>query len=133
MNDALIERWNRTVAPTDEVIVLGDFAMGRIAETLPMLACSTAGRCCLPGTTTAVGTATRRGRRRDRSLPRRGLRRDLAGERRTRHRRSAVVACHFPYRGDSHDHDRYVAHRPADEGAWLLTVTSTSVEGPRTR
>ena len=36
MNDALIERWNSTVAPEDEVIVLGDFAMGRIDETLPI-------------------------------------------------------------------------------------------------
>jgi calcineurin-like phosphoesterase family protein len=31
-----------------------------------------------------------------------------------------VLACHFPYRGDSHDQDRYVEHRPVDEGAWLL-------------
>ena len=30
MNDALIERRSRTVAPTDDVIVLGDFAMGCI-------------------------------------------------------------------------------------------------------
>ena len=38
MNDALVERWNATVGPTDDVIVLGDFAMGRIAETLPLVA-----------------------------------------------------------------------------------------------
>ena len=31
-----------------------------------------------------------------------------------------VLACHFPYRGDSHDHDRFVEHRPIDKGAWLL-------------
>lgn len=31
-----------------------------------------------------------------------------------------VLACHFPYRGDSYDHDRYLAHRLADKGAWLL-------------
>jgi len=31
-----------------------------------------------------------------------------------------VVACPFPYRGDCYDHDRYVSHRPADAGAWLL-------------
>ena len=31
-----------------------------------------------------------------------------------------MIACHFPYRGDSHDHDRFVAHRPVDRGAWLL-------------
>jgi calcineurin-like phosphoesterase family protein len=32
----------------------------------------------------------------------------------------SVLACHFPYRGDSHDRDRYLAHRPVDRGAWLL-------------
>lgn len=32
----------------------------------------------------------------------------------------AVRASHFPYRGDSHDRDRFVDHRPADEGSWLL-------------
>ncbi len=37
----------------------------------------------------------------------------LAGNRR-------VLACHVPYRGDSHDHDRFVERRPVDQGAWLL-------------
>ena len=32
----------------------------------------------------------------------------------------AVLFSHFPYRGDSHNHDRFVDHRPADRGAWLL-------------
>ena len=36
MDDALVERWNSTVAANDEVIVLGDFAMGHIDETLPI-------------------------------------------------------------------------------------------------
>jgi calcineurin-like phosphoesterase family protein len=31
-----------------------------------------------------------------------------------------VLACHFPYRGDSHDHDRFLGHRPVDHGGWLL-------------
>ena len=31
-----------------------------------------------------------------------------------------VLACHFPYRGDSHDHDRFVEQRPVDQGEWLL-------------
>ena len=31
-----------------------------------------------------------------------------------------VVACHFPYRGDSQGHDRHVAHRSLDARAWLL-------------
>ena len=31
-----------------------------------------------------------------------------------------ALMCHFPYYGDSHDHDRYTEHRPVDRGAWLL-------------
>lgn len=31
-----------------------------------------------------------------------------------------LLMCHFPYRGDSHDNDRFVEHRPTDEGMWLL-------------
>lgn len=31
-----------------------------------------------------------------------------------------VLLCHFPYWGDSKDHDRYVESRPADNGEWLV-------------
>jgi len=31
-----------------------------------------------------------------------------------------VLASHFPYHGDSLDTDRFVEHRPVDEGLWLL-------------
>ncbi len=31
-----------------------------------------------------------------------------------------VLACYFPYRGDSHDNDRFVEQRPVDQGEWLL-------------
>ncbi len=36
MNVGLIERWNAVVAPTDRVYVLGDAAMGKRAETVPL-------------------------------------------------------------------------------------------------
>jgi calcineurin-like phosphoesterase family protein len=31
-----------------------------------------------------------------------------------------VRLCHFPYQGDSHDEDRFGAHRPVDDGTWLI-------------
>lgn len=37
MNLGLIERWNAVVAPEDHVIILGDLAMGKRAETVPLL------------------------------------------------------------------------------------------------
>jgi len=38
MDAALVNRWNETVAADDEVVVLGDFAMGRLVDTLPLVA-----------------------------------------------------------------------------------------------
>ena len=37
MNDALVENWNEAVAPGDTVWVVGDFALGKIADTLPLV------------------------------------------------------------------------------------------------
>lgn len=34
MNDALVELWNRQVKPTDDVWVIGDMCMGKVAETI---------------------------------------------------------------------------------------------------
>jgi len=36
MNRALIDNWNNAVRQDDTVWVLGDFALGKIAETLPI-------------------------------------------------------------------------------------------------
>jgi calcineurin-like phosphoesterase family protein len=37
MNADMVERWNAQVHPTDTVTVLGDFAMGHINDTLPLV------------------------------------------------------------------------------------------------
>jgi len=31
-----------------------------------------------------------------------------------------VLLCHFPYRGDSQEQDRFPDARPIDKGEWLL-------------
>ncbi len=121
MNAVLIERWNATVGDDDDVMVLGDFAMGRIGETLP-LAGHLHGRKvllagnhdgCWSGHGKGVEAAT--ARYLDAGFDE--IWQDIA-ELQLAGR--PVLACHFPYRGDSHDHDRYLAHRPVDKGAWLL-------------
>jgi calcineurin-like phosphoesterase family protein len=121
MDDALIERWNNTVGPKDEVIVLGDFAMGRIDKTLPVAGVLNGRKVllagnhdrCWHGHTKGVDAATEHYLDAGFDEIWQGtVELDVGGV--------PVIACHFPYRGDSHDHDRFVAHRPADEGAWLL-------------
>jgi len=121
MDAALVVRWNATVGPDDEVIVLGDFAMGRIADTLPLTARLNGRKVLLAGNHDRCWSGHRKGV--DRAIARyldagfdeiwQGVvRLDLDGV--------AVLACHFPYRGDSHDADRYIDHRPPDRGDWLL-------------
>lgn len=121
MNAALIERWNEAVADDDEVIVLGDFAMGRLDDTLALVGLLHGRKVLLAGNHDRCWSGHRKGvetgtaRYLDAGFDeiwQDTIELDVAGRR--------VLACHFPYRGDSQDHDRYLAHRPVDKGAWLL-------------
>lgn len=121
MNVALIERWNETVSDDDEVVVLGDFAMGRIAETLPLTALLHGRKVLLTGNHDRCWAGHRKGVETARATYiDAGFDEIWQGEVQLELSGRSVLACHFPYRGDSHDHDRYVAHRPVDRGAWLL-------------
>lgn len=106
---------------TDEVIVLGDFAMGRIAETLPTAALLNGRKVLLAGNHDRCWHGHKKGveAATDRYLEA-GFDEIWQGSVGLRIGEVSVVACHFPYRGDSHDHDRFVAHRSVDRGAWLL-------------
>ncbi len=129
MNAGLIERWNTTVSPADTVWVLGDVAMGHIADSLQLvghfhgtkhLVTGNHDRCFdadrKPGGKAAVweqryldaGFATVHHGEVALTL-------ELADD-----RELAVRACHFPYSGDSGNEDRYVDRRPVDDGGWLL-------------
>ena len=121
MNRALISRWNDVVGDDDTVWVLGDFALGAIEETLP-LARELRGHLllltgnhdrCWPGHGRRAAGWTDRYLRAGFAEVRHGTATtDIGG--------TEVRLCHFPYRGDSHDRDRHVDHRPEDDGAWLL-------------
>lgn len=121
MDDELVRRWTDAVADDDVVWVLGDVALGRIEHTLSVVA-------KLPGHKRLVAGNHDRcwaghGRRAEawedryreagfEEIHQRQVDLDVGG--------TAVVACHFPYHGDSQDRDRYVDHRPVDRGQWLL-------------
>lgn len=121
MNAALVDRWNEVVGDEDEVVVLGDVAMGRISETLPLVGALHGRKVllagnhdrCWHGHHKGVEAATAR-------YLDAGFEEIWQGQVELEFDGRTVLACHFPYRGDSHDHDRYVAHRPPDRGAWLL-------------
>ncbi|MGH9119056.1 MAG: hypothetical protein ACRD0A_14590 [Acidimicrobiales bacterium] len=121
MNRALVERWNETVDPSDEVWVLGDVALGRIAETLPLVSTLHGHKRLIAGNHDRCWEGHgRRAEGWDERYIDAGFAEIHHGQLDVTVGDVAAVACHFPYEGDSQESDRMVAHRPADEGRWLL-------------
>lgn len=121
MNRALINRWNEVVGDDDVVWVLGDFALGRIADTLPLAGALRGRKVLLAGNHDRCwhGHGRRVDEWTDRYLDA-GFDEIVQGTATMSVAGETVRLCHFPYRGDSHGTDRYLDHRPADLGDWLL-------------
>ncbi len=133
MNDEIVRRWNDTVAPGDTVWVLGDVALGQIDRTLALVDGLAGHKLLVAGNHDRCWAGN--GRRAQAWTKRYvdagfeevhqgevmvgigGIGIDGTGIDGTG---IAATACHFPYRGDSHDEDRYLDHRPVDRGGWLL-------------
>lgn len=102
MNRALIDRWNEVVDGGDDVWLLGDSAMGKIDETLPLvgklrgrklLLTGNHDRCWADHCRRAEGWTERYLEAGFAEVVHGQINVDIGG--------TAVVACHFPYRGDS--------------------------------
>ena len=121
MNRALVENWNATVGDDDTVWVVGDFAMGKIAETLPIAGELAGHKILLAGNHDRcwVGNGRRAEGWTERYLDA-GFAEVVQGTAEVPIGGRSVLLCHFPYRGDSHDHDRFVDERPVDTGQWLV-------------
>ena len=121
MDAGLVERWNSVVGDDDEVWVLGDVALGQIAESLPKVGLLRGRKVLVAGNHDRCwhGHGDRAEPWIERYLDA-GFAEILQGQVPVRIGDVDALACHFPYEGDSHDEDRYVDHRPADEGAWLI-------------
>jgi calcineurin-like phosphoesterase family protein len=123
MNEDIILRWNAQVAPSDQVLIVGDLLMGKITDTITLVS-------------RLNGHLHLRTGNHDRGAPMHGKRaigwdeQYLAAGIETiahgagyldldaKHRH--LLVCHFPYAGDSGDRDRYVDERPVDQGQWLI-------------
>ena len=121
MNRGLIERWNETVAADDLVWVLGDVAMGIITESLPLIRELNGDKRLLAGNHDRCWSG--HGQRSEEWIDRyldAGFTEIHQGENTLTIGDQQVLACHFPYHGDSQDEARYVSNRPIDHGDWLL-------------
>ena len=122
MGEAMVDRWNDLVADSDEVWMLGDLVMNRLADNLAVYVSKLRGRKILvPGNHDACWQGHRKG-------PRQAAKYfELGGVARIVDDPSPVVIAgqqvrisHFPYRIDTHHDLRYIEHRPDDDGGWLL-------------
>jgi len=121
MNRALIERWNALVQPADTVWVMGDVAMGRIVDTLPLVRQLAGHKLLLAGNHDRCWDG--HGPKAAEWLERyedAGFEEIHQGTIELNVGGHDVLACHFPYRGDSQELDRYPEARPIDEGRWLV-------------
>lgn len=112
MNTALIERWNHVVAPKDRVYVLGDVAMGKIADTLPLAALLNGQKMLVPGNHDRCWQGNKKIRPHDIAVYEQAGFTILDGQ----VAYGQWLLCHFPTTGDSHLVDRYAEHRPSLSG-----------------
>lgn len=136
MNNSLVERWNRVVTERDTVFVLGDWALGRIRDTIKLtdrcngtkiLVSGNHDRCWEGHRKLSAGQLSKwkivyldGGFYDIRSgTPASPLRQFINNEF-DDDVFTGVIMSHFPYRGDSHDRDRHASQRPIDNGEWLL-------------
>lgn len=119
MNAEIVRRWNELVMPDDLVFHLGDVALGRIDDSLPIVGQLNGYRVLVEGnhdrTFMTMGKT-----RYEEWLGRYGEFFDdiigFEGCQLTLNDDTIVNLSHFPYDGDSHGDDRYSDHRPHDDG-----------------
>jgi calcineurin-like phosphoesterase family protein len=118
MRAGLVQRWNEVVAAEDRVLVLGDFALGRIEQTLGVLKELNGNKDLIvgnhdrpfhPDPRRRAEWTTRYLDAGFRSVVPGTIGFSLGG-------RYPVLLGHFPYSGDSHGPDRYADQRPIDTG-----------------
>lgn len=121
MDERLVARWNERVGSDDDVLVLGDVALGPIDASLRLVHRLAGRKVLVAGNHDRcwAGNGAKAAPWRDRYLEagftevRQGtVEVDVGGHR--------LLAGHFPYEGDSHDEERFTQHRPHDDGGWLL-------------
>lgn len=126
MNAALVEYWNEIVQPDDIVWVLGDAAMGKMDDSLPVLGQMQGRKRLIPGNHDRLHPMylKKKGYAQwdDRYREEAGFEIIKSAEGRidVGHHRGIKV-CHFPYSGDhTGEEDRFKDQRPTDKGEWLI-------------
>ena len=123
MNDDMVERWNSVVTADDDVIIVGDLAMGKLDESLAYVSLLNGTKYLIPGNHDRMfGCKETKYTNACQRYLDAGIRAvlnsrvELALPKVTN-----VLVTHFPYAGDSREGpDRYEDHRPPDLGRFLV-------------
>jgi calcineurin-like phosphoesterase family protein len=130
MNQQIIDRWNERVGHDDSVYVLGDFALGKIADTLLLAAQLNGYKLLVPGNHDRCWHGEKRAPRRRDWVQRyrdAGFKevwdapRPMPAVLGINSKPLTPVACsHFPYDNDPWDRHELNGFSPIDHGGWLL-------------
>lgn len=123
MREWFVEQWNFEIGAEDEVWVLGDFALGRLAESLTVTSRLNGIKKLLPGNHDRCWPGHKKAARERQRYLDVGFDEILDGDQTMTIAGQNVKISHFPYRwtGDHEGIDeRYAEHKPVDEGGWLL-------------
>ena len=121
-NMHLVGQWNSVVGPEDEVIHLGDVALGLWPEGLKFVGMGLGRKILIPGNHDRISSVESQKRRErfwdDYTEVFDEIWSEVAEI--TLSDGTEVLLSHYPYEGDSHDGDRFTSIRAQDEGKILL-------------
>ena len=120
MNRGLVDNWNDAVAPSDEVWVLGDVAMGQREETLKLVRELHGRKLLLPGNHDKCWRGHKSWDLHMALYYECGFEHIFGGDTTLELAGEEVLVSHFPYRNDGPNDESFAEFRPADRGGWLL-------------
>ncbi len=120
MNETIIDRWNETVKTTDTVFHLGDVALGKLDDSLPLMDRLNGHKHLIVGNHDRVFAGNKPAYI-ERFMPvYRAFFDTINYSMVWNVGKHTVRLNHFPYSGDSQSKDRHSKYRPVDDGTILI-------------
>jgi calcineurin-like phosphoesterase family protein len=123
MREYFVRIWNHEIGPDDWVWVLGDVALGRLDESLEVIAELNGRKLLMPGNHDRCFAGHKKAARERQRYLDAGFEAVLDGPRTLTIAGQSVTVSHFPYRSTGVLDEatvRYAEYRPVDDGGWLL-------------
>jgi calcineurin-like phosphoesterase family protein len=123
MNEGLLERWNAVVKPEDTVWVLGDWCMGKFAETIELTVLFNGTKHLVTGNHDRCWAGNAKTKAASRGIENATQRYLDAGFASVHQHvvflEDGTLLCHFPYQDVDRHENKFADYQPYDRGAWL--------------